>query len=88
MDPDQNNLRESKKMSDIQAESASTKKPSKFREFIHKHKTIVIVSTILVISLIAFGIGFYFLRYGKTKTAALPSPDTQTAGSSVECIFQ
>ena len=87
MDPDQNNLRESKKMSDIQAESANKKKLSKFREFVHKHKTIVIVSTILAISLIAFGIGFYFLRYGKTKTAAPPSPDTQTTGSSAQKTY-
>lgn len=58
------------------------KKSSKFRKYIKNHKKGIIISTVLVVSLIAFGLGFYFLRYGKDKTTTPSLPSTNTAGTA------
>lgn len=56
-------------------ENIATKKPSKLKEFVRKHKVGVIISTVLIISLITFGVGFYLLRNGgKDKTVVTKTP--------------
>lgn len=83
MDLELNKSNDSGQTSNISSDENKAGKQSKFKEYVKKHKVGVIISSVVLISLIAFGIGFYFLRYGKTKTAstAPQAPSTQTSGA-------
>ncbi len=82
MDLDLESKNDAEKMAQEFGHNPKTKKPSRFKQFVAKHKVGVIVSTILIIALIAFGVGFYFLRHGKNSSTATTSSSTSTTSTT------
>lgn len=63
----------------LESKATEKAKGSKLAQFIKNHKTGSVVSVVILIILIAFGIGFYFLHHTEKKLVEIKDDTSQTA---------